>query len=199
MAEYFTQNLINLSGIIFAPDSVSKLALNHAENCLHIRAAMVVRQEILTIEHEPMVHLRPVGVVVDWEGIDLEGNKRRRTQACSHVYIGMAKVCFVSTDFCHSEMLCRGRQQGFVIGSVVGGPPTNVYSGYDVRPGSTNEMGLYPLSVVYVPSILFVEPLYKAAGAKPTRVNGKLAFDGLQWKAADCYQVSQDLGQVWVS
>lgn len=76
VAEHLAEYLVELANIAFTPHGIPELRLNHAEGGLHIRPLVVVREELLPIVHEIVVHLCPDIVFLGHRRVDLEGDKR---------------------------------------------------------------------------------------------------------------------------
>ena len=65
MAEYLTQNLVDLSGRGLRSHRAAELGFNHAEHAFHIRPFVVVGQERFPIEVVEVPHLLPQ--TIGWE------------------------------------------------------------------------------------------------------------------------------------
>ena len=119
MTKNFGKDLVDLSGVRLSANAGSELGLDHVERRFNVRPLMVVREELLAIVDEKLVHLTPqlptplgdpavaplapipaAGVVVA-----LEGYQRKRASAGDGVEVGVADVAFVSGDRLNVEPL----------------------------------------------------------------------------------------------
>jgi hypothetical protein len=59
MTKNLSENLVNLRDFRFGANAGAKLGLNHVKGGLHIRPLMVVREELLAVISEKVVHPAP--------------------------------------------------------------------------------------------------------------------------------------------
>jgi hypothetical protein len=119
MAQNLSKKLVDLRGRRPGAKAGSKLGLDHVKRGLDVRPLMVVREELLAVIGEKLVHptpqlpaslsdatvsglaaIAPSGVVVR-----LEGYQRKRTRANDSVEVGVADVALVGSDSLDVETL----------------------------------------------------------------------------------------------
>ena len=119
MAKNLGENLVDLGGRSLSADAASKLGLNHVEGGLDIRPLMVVREELLAVIGEKLVHPTPqlpaslsdatvsrlAPIAASGVVVRLEGYQRKRTRANDSVEVGVADIALVGRDGLDVETL----------------------------------------------------------------------------------------------
>src|SRR6185437_3257058 len=106
MAKNFTKRFVQHGGIGLAAQSVSKLALNHAESGLNVRAQMVVLQELLSpvieiVEHLPIVTASRCAHT----GVRFESDEGRSPDFVHRLSVLVAGISRICAHFSHLEIL----------------------------------------------------------------------------------------------
>ena len=129
-AEVVTQdlreNLVDLRRRRLGANAGSKLGLDHMEGGFDIRPLVIVREELLAMVGEELVHsspqfptaLRDAGIAplapIPASGVvvRLEGYQRKRPSLNNSVEVGVADVALVSGDGLDREPLLRPLEEG---------------------------------------------------------------------------------------
>lgn len=126
MTEDLGENLIDLRGLRFGANARAELGLDHVEGRLDVRPLVIVREELLAMIGEELVHPTPklaatlrnaaVGFLapIPTSGVvvRLEGYQRKRACANDRVEVGVADIALVGSDGLDLEPLLRPVEEG---------------------------------------------------------------------------------------
>jgi hypothetical protein len=173
------QDFVFHCDVRLAPHAVAELPLNHGETGLHIRALMVVAQELLFPQAEHMVHLGPQ-VTLALRRIDSERDVRHSSNFPQEIVILVAAVRFVGGRLFDLEPNGRCLDQRLEHGAIAIFLVSDFNGRYAVRQNAGHDMHLYPAMLLVHPSILRIVPTIKLASGKARGIRRELRFEGFQ-------------------
>ncbi len=182
MAEYLTQNLVNLSSRGFRPNRTPKLGFYHAESSLSIRPLMIMLQENVPIEVIEMPHAIPQTIkfmmmVAHASGTDFKGDKGHSAYGLYGMKVLPARIGFVGGDLIDIECLGCSIYQGgelqVVSRFVWGCLNTRNNMSFD----TTHQMGFYPCLLAALLAIFVVEPPGICGSSESRGINGEVGFN----------------------
>ena len=177
MAEYLTQNLVNLSDRGSSPNKTAELALHHGESCFYVRPFVIMLQEGFPIEVAEMPGAIPQTIgfmmmVTDASGIDLEGGKRCATECANYPKTPSIGVTLLSGDLTNRECLgCLAYQlrELQIISRLIGpGLDAGDYVGFH----ATNQVSLNLSLLAALRAIFVVKPSGIRGGGESRGING---------------------------
>ena len=153
MADHLAQHLVDLGRRRLGPDRSTKLTLQHRERAFDIRPLVMVRQELLPVELEVVVHLRPDLASVVRDGSRLERDIRGGPQGINQLHVSLAQVALVGRHFGKLKPLCRAFHQSSELRKIADFGCRDFNAGNNVRSHSRHQMHFEPLMFAVRPCL----------------------------------------------
>lgn len=201
MSQHLAQSFVDLSGRRLTSQAVAKLRLDHVECRFDVAALVITLHEAILVVRIEMEHSFPKRVVrvglAFSDAIALERDIGHRVMVNDRLQIVARQVGFVGAHLAHSEVASRGLNQSLELRRVGTVRVSNLNAGYDVRFDSAHQMHLDPVVLLHEfrIGIFCLGPLNEAASCEAGRINGEVAFNGLQGQTANLNQLFQERRQ----
>jgi len=126
--------------------------------------------------------------------VRLESDKRLRVMVCYYLHIVTRQIGFVRAHLSHSEVAASSFHKSGELRTVISVCVRNLNTCDDVGFDAAHQVNLDPVVLFHEfwIGVFGLGPLNEAASGEAGRINGKVAFDGLQGQAAFLDQLFEE-------
>lgn len=213
MTQHLTKSLINLRGLSFTSQGITKLALNHGERSLNVAALVIPLQKPFMVEAVIMIHASPqftlfppLDLLIERlpfclsplrRTISLKRNVGHRVVVCYDLEVICRQVSFVRRHFLHREITPGRFNKPLEERAIAREAIADFDSGNDVSFDAAHQMHLNPFALTHqvLIGVFSLRPTKEATSRKPGRINREVRFNRLQRQTARFNQRLQNGSQ----